>query len=368
MAQQPTTAATTQTGERDEVCKEVFGKAYSSLASDHQTTINALGDDAFFEFTNLAKWWTEVDPTAADIPNIWNELPRLMWVSKAFRRFDSPAKGHAYWTQHVEPLFRRLADHYTASWASSSFLASRTLTIETFRKTIIAMCVRQRSPIFPTIREVDQQIEEQFIRLWEERIWEFRKQAVKVTFQTSGNIIADGTFDFQGMLGKYMVLVSGTASYRVEWVDATRFTELMAAFDGKTGRPRFAYDIDHGATKKVILIPKPDQAYTGYAIILKGPPTFGSLSSTDALSELPIDFRPYWREKVFAALMSQHGREDNDVNRADARAERERQQLLASYDDKGSSRSTALPHHLTEFADTTLSGAVLASRILGQIE
>lgn len=357
MAQQPVLAAATLANQRDAVTQEVFGvDLFSSLSASKQTEVTFEGNSAFYEVTEWGKWYTEVAPDVTDLPSAWNEAFRALWVAKCFRKFRSPQAYHAHYNAYVAPMLSRLADHYTADWNSGTVLQDDTFTPAQIRKSVMALCIRQRTPVFPPVREVDAMIRDEFVKLWNERQWSFRIRSVQLTITALGEVQTAEAFVFDGMASKTMVIVGASGTqYQIDWLDATRHARMSAAFNGQTGRPLFFFDVDKGDVKSIQFIPAPDQAYTAYAVIIIGAPPFSGANSTDGLSLLPVEFRANLRDMVFAKCLGKFGREDNDAARALAYARGERDAFAGRWDNKGASRAEIRNHNPMRFANDLAS-------------
>lgn len=357
MAQQPSLSAATLINQRDDVASEAFGVAgYSDLSSTKQSELTTEGNAAFYEVTQWARWYTEVSPDSVDLPSEWNEAFRHVWVAKCKRRWRSPQDFHAHWTQYVAPLLERIADHYTADWNSASALQDDSFSVQSLRQSAMAIVVRQRTPIFPPVREVDRIIRDEFVKLWNERKWEFRKRPVKLTITTAGDVQAAESFIFDGMLSKHMTIKHTSGRTTIEWVDATRAADLLAVYDGQTGVPMFFYDVDKGDTKSIQFIPMPDAEYTAFAVIYIGAPAFASAAnSTETVSLLPVEFRINLRDFIVAKIVHNWGREDTDASRLLGVAQSERDRLAQAWDDKGASRARIRGHHHRSFINDLMS-------------
>lgn len=357
MPQQPSLSASSLTNERDSVAREVFGaSSFSAIGSNNQTDVTTEGNAAFYEVTQWARWYTEVSPDVTDLPSEWNEAFRQVWIAKCKRRFRSPQEFHIHWSMYVQPLLTRIAEHYTANWNSTSALSDGSASPGSIRRSVIAMCVRQRTPVFPVILELDTMIREEFVKLWEERHWEFTKRPLKVTITTSGDVIAADAFIFDGMASKeFVIRTSGGALRKVKWIDATRHAEMAARLDGQTGVPRYFYDVDQGDDKTIQFLPLPDQNYEAFCVIWIGAPAFAGAESTTGIENLPEVFRGNLRDYVFAKAVSRWGREDVDATRAFNYAAGERSRLAAQWASKGAPRSTARGHHNFKFVNNLMS-------------
>lgn len=360
MAQQPSLAAASLTTERDSVTRELFGVPFTSVLSAQQTQITTEGNAAFYEVTQWARWYTEISPDTTDLPSEWNEAFRQLWVAKCKRLFRSPQDYHAHFQTYVGPLLQRIANHFTGDWNSSSALADDTVTVQSIRRTVIALCVRQRTPIFPVILQLDTMIREEFVKLWNSRKWEFRKRDVDLTINADGTLTLPANHGFDGMASKSFAIATSTNMVQeVKWLDATRFSIMRTRMGDSEGIPKFFYDTDHGQTKAIRFLPAPDAAYTGHAVIYITAPAFGDAMSTNGLNNLPAEFRAHLRDLVFAKCLGIWGREDNDAARAYNRTMSEQNRLAAEWDDKGASRSTARPHGQKSWINQLMSGGGL---------
>lgn len=358
MAQQPSLTAASLTNQRDDVAAEVFGvTGYSSLSGIKQTELTAEGNAAFYEITQWARWYTEISPDATDLGSEWNEAFRQVWVAKAKRRFRSVQDYYVHWQSYVAPLLQRIADHYTADWNTATTQADDSISVQAIARSVIAICVRQRTPIFPIILQLHTIIREEFVKLWNMRKWEFRKRNVTVTINADGTMTVPSSYIFDGMASKFFVIrESSGARSKVHWIDASREADKAAKYSGTTGKPLFFYDIDEGTTKSITFLPAPDAAYTAHAVIYIGAPSFGNAIANTGLHNLPQDFRPFLRSMVLAKCLSLWGREDVDAARAISLVKRELDELAAEFDDKGASRSTARPRIQSQWLNALASG------------
>jgi hypothetical protein len=358
-------AVTTAGSIRDEVVKETLGVPAASVTSaDVNNTVTQLGYDAFYRVTEEAKWYSEVsvrdgqpDPIGSELPDIWNELFRAEWIVRAMRRFRSPQSAQAFTAQYLVPLQQRIADHYTADWNSPTVLAIDTVTPGDLRRSALAYLVRQRTPFFPPIDEVDRVVRDEFVKLWNECSWEFKKRVVCLLITTGGDVLSETNIVFDGMASeKFWIRTEGGSVFPVCWVDASRFAERLARLVETKGRPRYFYDLDHGTEKKVVLLPRPDKNYEAFAVIFIAAPNFLNQDDTDGISNLPVEFRTNLRDFVIAKLMSKGGREDVDAARELFRVAREeRERFAQAWDDKGASRSQAQSQIQREWVNSLTS-------------
>lgn len=355
MAQRPVLTAATQTATRPRVVREVFGSsvAYTDLSTDQQASVDAAMNDAFMDVTNRAKWYAEIDPSTLDLPTEWNELFAAMAVAKLKREFRSPQDFHAHWTAYCDPLFERIERQYAANWLSSNPLASDDVTIRSLRRAVLAVLVRQRTPVFIPPVDVDTVSREEFVRLWHCRWWQFRKRGPqKVTIKTDGSIVSANSDTVSALASRYFVLqgaVADDASNRlhstVQWLDATRAAEIASRLEGTTGRPRYFYDTLVSGVRSVLVLPTPDQDYSAWVVFYIDAPAFttGGSGSGDGFRQLPIPLRSHLRDRVVAKLLSDAGMEDTDASRKIASVARDFELLAQQYDDGGPSQQS-VPH------------------------
>lgn len=359
------------------VARETWGgtiTSVSDLSAEIRTDLIYEGRAAAMEVTNRGKWFADVDPDfdiGVPLPTEWNDLFRAIWVQKAKRRWISSQAAHAHKTQYVVPLQKSIADWYTANWdpagdGAAGVDATSPLKV---RRKVIARLIRQRSPVMPPIQEIDEMVRDEFVRLWAHRQWEFKKLAVRLDFDDEGNVtVAEDPLGFtpvfDGMAAQDMTYDGG--SPKCKWVDATRISERLARYNGKTGQPRWFYDQDQVApngAKRIALVPAADKAYTVFTVIFIAAPGFGDVTSTIGISLLPQEFRGHLVNAVTARLLSDAGYEDNDAERMIRRVTKEREEYAIAWDDKGASRSTARGPHMNAFFNDL--GSRNASRVLG---
>lgn len=353
---------------RDSACREVFGDAYDALSATFKADANDEFLNAFFDVTNLAKWWLLTDPSYVnpdppeldELPPEFNEVFKLVIVSKLLRRFRGGPEGHIYWTQNVVPAIQRVGENIAPQFNISTTLDD-SISINSLRRSIISILVRQRTPVIPPFDASDRTIREEFVKLWEARKWSFRVRPMKLNLAISGDLTpASGpTYKFRGIASKYFMLrTSNNVRHKIQWSDSTRFAEQKAAYDGTTGTPRFFFDWAEGDTERIEWAPMPDQAYVLFANIFIGPPNFTNANDStidNGLSSLPVPFRANLRDMVIGKLMSLWGREDTDAARVLATAEKERISLAPMWADRGASRHTARGHHHLLFPRQLLS-------------
>jgi len=342
---------------RDAVAREIFGvNTFAALAANFQTELIDLGNDAFYEVTNLARWYDLVDPafellTTDDLPGAFNEVFKVMWIARGVRRFRSHQDGHIYMQQVAQPLLQRTLETHDPSFNSSAPLAGRSVSLAIMRRAIIGILVRQRTPIFPPLVIADQVIYDEFVKMWEGRRWTWKIRAKRATITTQGDFLlpAGDTDVFDGLASKNFILrLTNGQVHRVSWLDPERFTQAQAHFQDVTGRPRYFSDEDHGNIQRITFLPTPDQNYTAYASIIRGPPSgfVAAASQVDpGLTSLPLPFRAALRDLCIASLANKWGREDNDATRLYRIAREELAALGPKWEDKGASRSNARGHH-----------------------
>lgn len=70
---------------RRAVEREVFGQELTTPGSQFRTDVNRIGDDVFFDYTNLCKWWVYTDPNfegpklggAGQVPDATTDVPAV---------------------------------------------------------------------------------------------------------------------------------------------------------------------------------------------------------------------------------------------------------------------------------------------------
>lgn len=352
MPQLPILTAETTTTARDPVVQEVFGPTltYSSISSGQKAIVDREIGAAFYDVIGRSKWFSEVNPTVSDLPVEWNELLRQMAAARCKRVFRSVQDYALHWKAFVEPLQDRIADHYTASWMSPGSLASDIVTAASLRSAVISIIVRQRHPVFVPVNEIDRQIREEFVRLWNCKWWRFRKRMLKLTLTTSGTVVSAEGFLISALASKSFVLqgTSEMARTTVRWLDSTRAAEAASDYDGETGTPRFFYSTMNDGRMAIALLPTPDANYTAHAMVYIGAPSFtvgGSSGEIDGLRMLPTEFRGHLRDRVVANIISAAGREDNDAARLIRKVEMDFGMLAGQFDDGGPGESEAAPLH-----------------------
>lgn len=369
MAQRPSgiSAITwaTRTNIRDFVTREVFGGDYANLDGSHKLDIDNLAEDAFFEVTNVIKWFAAADsdytdPSLVDAPAELNELFKITWVAKAIRRFKSLDDGAIFQKQYVEPTTLRALASLEANFndATGSIDA---MTIRSMRRHVIAVMVRQRTPTIPPFEVVGQIIRDEFVKLWNHSRWRWRVRHKKATLtefiastSLGGDILlADGDTDVMDTLASKRIYIKTSTGARVPvlWLDETRTAEAAIRYDGKRGTPRFFYDEDRGPDQPIAFhwLPNPDQAFTIFFSMVLKAPVFGDADSDLGFASLPMEFRSNLRDYVTAKVLHLWGREDNDAVRVFAVAKAERRELAAAWVDPGASRYTARGHHGLRF-------------------
>lgn len=363
--QKPVLTAETVTSIQPRVVAEVFGNSvvYGDLSTTQKASVDAQIAFAFTDVTNRAKWYAEIDPATQDLPTEWNELFHAIAVAKLKREFRSPNDFHAHWTVYVDPLFEAIERQYAAAWQSTTPLSSDEVTISTLRRSVLAVLVRQRTPVFIQPRDVDVAARDEFVTLWSARWWRFRRRGPqKVTFKTDGSIVSANSDVVSSLCSRYFVIratddqSANAWTTPVRWVDATRAAEIAAQFDGATGRPRYFYDTMVGGQQQVLLMPTPDQDYSAWVVFYIAPPTFTSGSgSDDGLRQLPPQFRVLLRDRIVARLLSDAGTEDTDAARKMAKVSRDFELLAPQYDSGGPSEQASplatrtWPERMTSF-------------------
>jgi hypothetical protein len=351
---------------RDSVARELFGVTYSELSADFQADLGTLELDAANEVTRLAQWYMLTDPSWAntetnpadpeaytEFPQVFNELFRVAWLARAYRRFRSPEVGAIFRTQHVLPIYQQLSSTFDPNFATASLLAGDEVTYNSLCRSVISRLIRQRTPVIPPFHEAQRTIRDEYVKLWKSKRWTWRIRFKQVTLTTAGEIeFPLGDNDrFDGFASKHINIRSSTGQrYKVRWLDSTRFVEAAAYFyddDGvlQTGMPEYFYDEDHGDSQVLKFLPAPDQAYTGYANVIIGPPLVSD-DTNDAsnLAALPYAFRAHLRDRIFATLLSEWGKEDVDATRAIRNVEKDYSSLTSAWEDRGAQTYSARGH------------------------
>ena len=344
---------------KDQIARELFGSDWGDLSADFQTDLKALETDAFFDVSNIMQWYalTEqnyTDPSDATngvLPATANEFFKLKWLSRGIRRFRSVEKSQEFEKSQVEPAQQRLLLFMVANFNQSNSYASDDMSINSIRREVLTILVRQRSPAVPPFETMGSIIRSEFVKLWEHRRWNFRVRLKNGTITTDGDLtVPEGNIDdFDGLASKHIVIKGSSGGrFNIIWVDAERFVQLSAHFDGKTGRPRFFSDEDQGTPPHTIFFePTPDKAYNVFFKMIISAPAFSDdPNSIQGFSKLPIVFRHNLKEVIFAKALSMWGREDIDAKRALDVALGEREAFAGRWEDKGSSRYTARAHNL----------------------
>lgn len=366
---------------RDTVSREVLGGDFANLEVNHQTDLNSLAEDAFFEISNIVKWYAAsdsnyADPGASDAPAELNELFKITWLAKAFRRFRSLDDGAAFQKQHVEPAMLRALTSLEANFDTDTG-SGDVMNLRSLRRHVISVMVRQRTPTIPPFEVVGQIIRDEFVKLWNHARWRWRVRHVKATLtefiaatNTGGDIILpDETnlLDEMDTLASKRIYIKTSTGARVpiQWLDETRTAEAAIRYDGKRGTPRYFYDEDRGQEEPIAFhwFPNPDQDFMIFFAMVLRAPAFVDADSANGFSSLPVEFRASLRDYVTAKVLHLWGREDNDAARVFAVAKAERRELAAAWVDPGASRYTARGHHglrfhkgLASYPYTGLSG------------
>ena len=312
----------------------------------------------FFDVSNIMQWYalTEQsytnpsDATDGVLPATANEFFKLKWLSRGIRRFRSAEKSLEFEKSQVEPAQQRLLLFMVANFNQSNSYANDAMSINSIRREVLTILVRQRSPVVPPFETMGSLIRSEFVKLWEHRRWNFRVRLKNASITTDGDLtLPEGDTDtFDGIASKNIVIKGSSGGrFNIVWADAERFAQLSAHFD-KVGRPRFFSDEDHGTPPTAILFkPAPDKAYNVFFKMIVGVPEFSdNPNSTQGFAKLPIVFRHNLKEVVLAKALSMWGREDIDAKRALDNALGEREAFAGRWEDKGSSRYTARAHNL----------------------
>jgi len=277
----------------------------------------------------------------------------------------------------------RLAVHFDDEFGSQvPGRASDEMTLNTIRRYVIAILVRQRTPVIPPFNQAHQIIRAEFVKLWNAKRWSFRVRHKRLTIDsaTNGITLAAGDTDtIDGIASKHMTIRTSNGSRRkIVWLDSERFTQAAAFFGGsdpagdpapRTGTPRYFFDEDTGSPPPIIhLLPVADQDYDVYVNVVVGCPPFstGTVDSNNALGQLPPEFRHWLADKVVAVMLSKWGREDVDAARAMRESKREFDELSTAWADRGAHRYTARGHHHVKFLRDRAS--FWGSNIIGQPE
>lgn len=387
---------------QNEVVKEVLGigGGRTALSGAFQTTIDHLSDDTFFDYTNLLKWWVYTDDAfdepdgpapvndpgvAVDsIPAVFNEFFRLGLATRCYRAWRSAEKADAYWKAHAAPLMERLATYFDATFGTQTpGRAADDMTLNTLRRYVIAILIRQRTPVIPPFNQSHQIIRAEFVKLWNSKRWTFRVRHKRLLIDaaTNGITLPAGDNDIiDGIASKHMTLrMSDGTRRRVIWLDSERFAEAAAFFGGsdpnatnpapRTGTPRYFFDEDTGTPPPIIhLLPIADRDYDVFVNVVVGAPSFttGTVDANNALGQLPPEFRHWLADKIVAVMLSKWGREDVDAARALRESKREFDELSVAWADRGAHRYTARGHHQVKFIRDRAS--FWGSNILGQLE
>lgn len=343
---------------RDQIARELFGSDWGDLSAEFVTDLNALETDAFFDVSNIMQWYALTEQSYTDpsdaanglLPATANEFFKLKWLARGFRRFKSPEKGLEFEKSQVEPALQRLLLFMVANFNQSNSYANDAMSINSIRREVLTILVRQRSPVVPPFETMGALIRSEFVKLWEHRRWNFRVRLKNGSITTDGDLtLPEGDTDtFDGLASKNIVIKGSSGGrFNIVWADAERFAQLSAHFD-KVGRPRFFSDEDQGTPPtSVIFKPTPDKAYNVFFKMIVGVPEFSDdPNSTQGFSKLPIVFRHNLKEVVMAKALSMWGREDIDAKRALDNALGEREAFAGRWEDKGSSRYTARAHNL----------------------
>jgi hypothetical protein len=333
-----------------------------------------LADDAAFEITNLAKWYTLTDPSFtspedlapeagfhATLPEEFNEAWRLLWTAKAMRTFRSHEAGAAYAQEQANPAIQRAAEHYDAQfnfmgqWPQAAL--EDNVSMADVMRSVINIMIRQRTIVIPPFSEAARSLREEFVKLWEGGRWRFRVRHYSITIDA---LTASINFDegdpkqFDGFASKHIHLLSAERGmrYKVAWLDPERFAEARTFWNSgavtTTGVPRYFTTEDRGTLQAIHFLPQPDIDYNGFAAILIKGPTFSAdpFDDTDSngLNQMPQPFRAHLRDRLIGTLLSQWGREDVDCQRWLTKIESDFAKLADDWTEAGAEAYSARKH------------------------
>jgi len=346
----------------DMYAREVFGVAdWATLAADVRAKSKVLADDAAYELTNIAQWYHLDDAEftgveTSDLQREFNELWRVMWITKGIRMFRDSDKAIAYEKNIVAPALQRAVDFLNQKTDFLADIDSFTddISLEKMMKSVLGIVVRQRTPVIPPVNEAARTIREEFVKLWESDRWNFRVRHTSMTINTDGSVDfgTEGDIDqFDGFASKYMIVLDANSiRSRIVWLDSTRFAEAKAYFDNRsvsTGVPRFFFTEDRGSSTIIHWAPDPGATYTAYANILIKAPSFSTDQTDDAptngLNSLPQPLRAHLRDIVSAKLLSKWGREDVDAKRNLDMIAKDRAELIDDWTERGAEASSPVP-------------------------
>jgi hypothetical protein len=368
---------------QNSVAREIFGVLYSELSTDFKADLTALEHDAFHEVTQLIQWYLLTDTSwtgdaaspGVDLPIAFNELFRVAWLARAYRRFRSPETGATFRQQHVVPIYQQLSTFFDPNFATATIIPTDTVTYNSVARTAIARLIRQRTPVVPPFHEAQRTIRNEFIKLWKAKRWTWRVRFKQITITSEGAIeFPEGDTDnFDGFASKHIhIRNSAGLRSKVYWLDSERFANAAANYfdnagDLTTGLPEYFYDESLGDQPVITCLPKPDQAYFGYANVVIGPPNLSSDSTNDFdLEALPFAFQAHLQDRIFAILLSQWGKEDVDASRALRNVEKDYLSLTTAWEDKGAHRYSARGHHQQRLVQKLAS--YTGNRIVGQLD
>lgn len=351
-----------QKGHDDILAREVFGVAdFTDLSTDTQDTLRQLADDAAYDITNIAKWYHLMDsaymgPATEDLADEFNELWRLMWTERAYRTFRSPQRAAEYHRDTVETMYRRVIDHFDSEFfAPTSDNWGDAISMSSLMRSVLTVLINQRTPVVPTVNEVTRTVRDEFVKMWEERRWNFRVRHTQIQISgTDGSVyfgpLGDPSdFGFDGFASKFIWIIENGRANKCQWLDSTRFAQCKAEYDQRetTGRPLFFFTEDWGSDPLIHWAPDPAADYTAYGnIILRAPAFSGTLTDSgtgNGLNSLPPPFRSHLRDRVASKLLSKWGREDTDARRQLVQVRSDAIELADNWAESGAETSGTVP-------------------------
>ena len=336
---------------RERIVQEVFGRTTNVPVNLSQQPWSGYVDHAERRVDEIRKWYTEFkvnyDGDAVGDES-WTELVELEVTERLIRQFRSVQDADTFRKTAIASLLGQIVSTASETWAKAHSGQGSDISVAGMRKSAISILIRQKTPVFPPLEVLERCVAEEHVLLWDSRKWRFRRKPVNMTLDVSGSLSAATSIgNFDGLASKVIYIKENNVVTEAHWKDSTRWTQLMAHYEGEpTGRPRYFYLQPGGDSMSISWFPEPDKEYSAFAVMYVK--CDGTSDTMSALGDWPPSFRIHLRDRIVARMLMLFG-EDADARMWAAKVEKDYLSLLAEFDDTGSNEWNAAYFKPTRF-------------------
>lgn len=301
------------TNSRDQVCLRVAGRLYANCDTEIQTNVGGTNGAGARALTQIQRWAHFLEMGGSDVaPDAW-----LFWLvdlaSYEASLAEKPNEAANYRRKAMESMRDALAS-FTRSEIDGTTPADLGLTTAKLRRYVVSRCVRRRPALYPEPDVIDTAIESTLIRVWNDADWRFTQVEALLTINTDSTVTmtdtASSSITPDRLMGNEIYLTAGKG--RICSVDRDVILRDRAQTSPTAGQPVYFHMYKSAGGIVWMFSPKPDQAYSGTAMIQLQQPAMTTSAQIDtALALFPPEFTSIIRELVLAHVLRDLGVPDS---------------------------------------------------------